>query len=52
MSPHLRKLRNLKALILNNNQLLEIENIETLLELNTLGKAFFFFVVVVIYFHN
>ncbi|KAI9269781.1 hypothetical protein BY458DRAFT_547107 [Sporodiniella umbellata] len=36
MSPHLRKLKKLKALILNNNKLLEIENVETLLDLNTL----------------
>lgn len=38
MSPHITRLKQLKALILNHNKLLEIENIEPLLELNTLGK--------------
>jgi len=38
MSPHITRLKQLKALILNNNDLLEIENIEPLLQLNTLGK--------------
>jgi Leucine-rich repeat (LRR) protein len=36
MSPHLTRLKQLKALILNHNNLLEIENIEPLLQLNTL----------------
>ncbi|KAI9246830.1 hypothetical protein EDC94DRAFT_653251 [Helicostylum pulchrum] len=36
MSPHITRLKHLKALILNHNNLLEIENIEPLLELNTL----------------
>ncbi|KAL0138942.1 hypothetical protein V8B55DRAFT_1362225 [Mucor lusitanicus] len=36
MSPHITRLKQLKALILNNNNLLEIENIEPLLQLNTL----------------
>lgn len=44
MSPHLRKLKQLKALILNDNQLLEIENIEPLLDLNTLGKFDVFYI--------
>ena len=38
MSPHLTRLKQLKALILSNNDLLEVENIEPLLQLNTLGK--------------
>lgn len=38
MSPHITRLKQLKALILNHNNLLEIENIEPLLQLNTLGK--------------
>lgn len=40
MSPHITRLKHLKALILNHNNLLEIENIEPLLELNTLGNIF------------
>lgn len=38
MSPHITRLKQLKALILNHNNLLEIENIESLLQLNTLGN--------------
>jgi hypothetical protein len=38
MSPHITRLKQLKALILNHNNLLEIENIEPLLQLNTLGN--------------
>lgn len=41
MSPHLTRLKQLKALILNHNNLLEIENIEPLLQLNTLGNELF-----------
>ncbi|KAI9487209.1 MAG: hypothetical protein EXX96DRAFT_552266 [Benjaminiella poitrasii] len=36
MSPHITRVKQLKALILNNNELLEIENIEALHQLNTL----------------
>ncbi len=41
INDQLKRLKNLKALILNNNEIKKMENIGHLFELNTLGKLVF-----------